>query len=58
MIAAKTDKPHPKLPGTIYTVAKEVEDAGGKSLACVVDVRLVFFLKSCDFSFSSTNNLG
>lgn len=43
MIAAKTDKPHPKLPGTIYTVAKEVEDAGGKSLACVVDVRLVFF---------------
>ncbi|KAJ6638079.1 Hydroxysteroid dehydrogenase-like protein 2 [Pseudolycoriella hygida] len=39
VIAAKTDKPHPKLPGTIHTVAKEVEDAGGKALAVVVDVR-------------------
>jgi len=39
VVAAKTDKPHPKLPGTIYTVAKEVEDAGGRSLACIVDVR-------------------
>ncbi|KAG4070533.1 hypothetical protein HA402_001199 [Bradysia odoriphaga] len=39
VIAAKTDKPHPKLPGTIYTVAKEVEDAGGKALPCIVDVR-------------------
>ncbi|EEB14504.1 glucose 1-dehydrogenase, putative [Pediculus humanus corporis] len=39
VIAAKTAEPHPKLPGTIFTAAKEVEDAGGKALPCVVDVR-------------------
>lgn len=39
VIAAKTADPHPKLPGTIYTAAKEVEEAGGKVLPCVVDVR-------------------
>lgn len=39
VIAAKTADPHPKLPGTIYTAAKEVEAAGGKCLPCVVDVR-------------------
>uniref|UniRef100_A0A0A9WUB0 Hydroxysteroid dehydrogenase-like protein 2 n=2 Tax=Lygus hesperus TaxID=30085 RepID=A0A0A9WUB0_LYGHE len=39
VIAAKTADPHPKLPGTIYSAAKEVEDAGGKALPCVVDVR-------------------
>ncbi|XP_034048374.1 hydroxysteroid dehydrogenase-like protein 2 [Thalassophryne amazonica] len=39
VIAAKTTDPHPKLPGTIYTAAKEVEAAGGKALACVVDIR-------------------
>jgi citronellol/citronellal dehydrogenase len=38
-IAAKTDKPHPKLAGTIYTAAEEVERAGGKALPLVVDVR-------------------
>jgi citronellol/citronellal dehydrogenase len=38
-IAAKTDQPHPKLQGTIHTAAKEIEDAGGKALALVVDVR-------------------
>jgi citronellol/citronellal dehydrogenase len=38
-IAAKTADPHPKLEGTIYTVAKEVEAAGGKALPLVVDVR-------------------
>lgn len=38
-IAAKTTEPNPKLPGTIYTAAAEVERAGGKALACVVDVR-------------------
>jgi citronellol/citronellal dehydrogenase len=32
-------RPHPKLPGTIYTAAKEIEDAGGKALPLVVDVR-------------------
>ncbi|KAM0791251.1 hypothetical protein ACM66B_005728 [Microbotryomycetes sp. NB124-2] len=38
-IAAKTDKPHPKLPGTIYTAAEQVERAGGKALPLVVDIR-------------------
>ncbi len=38
-IAAKTTEPHPKLPGTIYTAAEEIEKAGGKALACVVDIR-------------------
>jgi citronellol/citronellal dehydrogenase len=38
-IAAKTDQPHPKLPGTIHTAAAEIEAAGGKALPLVVDVR-------------------
>jgi citronellol/citronellal dehydrogenase len=38
-IAAKTAEPHPKLPGTIYTAAEEIEAAGGKALPLVVDVR-------------------
>uniref|UniRef100_H3C6B1 Hydroxysteroid dehydrogenase-like protein 2 n=1 Tax=Tetraodon nigroviridis TaxID=99883 RepID=H3C6B1_TETNG len=39
VIAAKTAVAHPKLPGTIYTAAQEVEAAGGRALACVVDIR-------------------
>ncbi|CAK9800814.1 Hydroxysteroid dehydrogenase-like protein 2 [Anthophora quadrimaculata] len=39
VIAAKTAEPHPKLPGTIYSAAKEIEQVGGKALPCVVDVR-------------------
>ena len=38
-IAAKTAEPHPKLPGTIYSAAREIEHAGGKALPLVVDVR-------------------
>ncbi len=38
-IAAKTAAPHPKLAGTIYTAAEEIERAGGKALPLVVDVR-------------------
>lgn len=38
-IAAKTEKPHPRLAGTIYTAAEEIERAGGKALPLVVDVR-------------------
>ena len=38
-IAAKTTVPHPKLPGTIYTAAEAIEQAGGQALACVVDIR-------------------
>ena len=39
IVAAKTAKPHPKLAGTIYTAAEDIEAAGGQALACVVDIR-------------------
>ncbi|MDY8110115.1 NAD(P)-dependent oxidoreductase [Fulvimarina sp. 2208YS6-2-32] len=39
VIAAKTDKPHPKLPGTIHTAVEEIEAAGGQGLATVCDIR-------------------
>jgi citronellol/citronellal dehydrogenase len=39
VVAAKTAEPHPKLPGTIYTAAEDIEKAGGKALPLVVDVR-------------------
>jgi len=39
VIVAKTIEPHPKLPGTIYTAAEEMEKAGGKCLPCAVDIR-------------------
>ncbi|HSS52658.1 MAG TPA: NAD(P)-dependent oxidoreductase [Thermoanaerobaculia bacterium] len=38
-IAAKTAEPHPKLPGTIYTAAEEIKQAGGKALPLQVDIR-------------------
>src|SRR5512146_2546348 len=38
-IAAKTAEPHPKLPGTIYTAAGEIEQAGGKALPVLCDIR-------------------
>lgn len=39
VIAAKTDQPHPKLPGTIFTAAEAVEAAGGRALPLVCDIR-------------------
>ncbi|XP_034486874.1 hydroxysteroid dehydrogenase-like protein 2 [Drosophila innubila] len=39
VVAAKTAEPHPKLPGTIYTAAEEIEKAGGRAHPCIVDVR-------------------
>jgi citronellol/citronellal dehydrogenase len=39
VITGKTADPHPKLPGTIHSVAAEVEQAGGKALAIQLDVR-------------------
>ena len=39
VIAAKTEVPHPKLPGTIYTAAEEIEQAGGNALPLGVDIR-------------------
>jgi citronellol/citronellal dehydrogenase len=38
-MAAKTTHAHPKLPGTIYTAAEEIEAAGGRALPCKVDIR-------------------
>jgi citronellol/citronellal dehydrogenase len=39
VVTGKSAEPHPKLPGTIHSVAKEVEAAGGKALALALDVR-------------------
>src|SRR5215470_5986495 len=39
VIAAKTTEENPKLPGTIYTAAKDMEKAGGKALAVPCDIR-------------------
>lgn len=38
-IVAKTTDPHPKLEGTVYTAAEEIEKAGGKALAIACDIR-------------------
>ncbi len=38
-LIAKTAEPHPKLPGTVFTAAEEIEEAGGKALPIVGDVR-------------------
>lgn len=39
VVAAKTTEANPKLPGTIYSAAAEIEAAGGKALALQVDIR-------------------
>ena len=39
VIAAKTADPHPKLPGTIYTAAEEIVEAGGEALPVICDIR-------------------
>jgi citronellol/citronellal dehydrogenase len=39
VIAAKTDTPHPKLPGTIHSAAAAIEAAGGQALPLAVDIR-------------------
>jgi citronellol/citronellal dehydrogenase len=38
-IVAKTAEPHPKLPGTVFSAAKEIEAAGGKALPLVCDIQ-------------------
>ena len=45
-IMAKTTEPHPRLPGTIYTAAEEIESAGGKALPLVTDIRYEDQVKS------------
>ena len=39
ILAAKTSEPHPKLPGTIYTAAEEIVEAGGQALPVICDIR-------------------
>ena len=39
ILAAKTAEPHPKLPGTIFTAAEEIIEAGGEALPLILDVR-------------------
>ena len=39
VLAAKTTEPNPKLPGTLYSAAAEVEAAGGQALAVPTDIR-------------------
>jgi len=39
VVAAKTAEPHPKLPGTIFTAAEEIINAGGDALPMVCDIR-------------------
>lgn len=38
-LVAKTDEPHPKLPGTIHTAAEDIREAGGQALPIVGDIR-------------------
>jgi citronellol/citronellal dehydrogenase len=38
-VLAKTDKPHPKLPGTVHTSVEEIRAAGGQAIPCIADVR-------------------
>jgi citronellol/citronellal dehydrogenase len=46
VVAAKTAEPHPKLAGTIHTVAEEIQEAGGKALPWQLDVRDVDAINS------------
>ena len=39
VVTGKTTEPHPRLPGTIFTAAKEIEAAGGKALPIAMDIR-------------------
>ncbi len=38
-VVAKTDQPHPKLPGTVHTAVEEINEAGGTGMACICDIR-------------------
>ena len=46
IIAAKTTEPHPTLPGTIYSAAEEINNAGGKALPVICDIRYEDQVKS------------
>ena len=47
ILAAKTAEPHPKLPGTIYTAADEIEESGGKAFPLVCDIRSEEQVEEC-----------
>src|SRR5688572_883260 len=38
-VVAKTDQPHPKLPGTIHETVRMIEASGGKAVAVKTDIR-------------------
>ncbi|HLV67992.1 MAG TPA: NAD(P)-dependent oxidoreductase [Polyangiaceae bacterium] len=38
-VLGKTDRPHPKLKGTVHDTVRDVEAAGGRAIACIADVR-------------------
>jgi citronellol/citronellal dehydrogenase len=38
-VVAKTDTPHPRLPGTVHSAVAQIEAAGGRGLACIADIR-------------------
>jgi citronellol/citronellal dehydrogenase len=38
-VVAKTSEPHPKLPGTVYSVVEEINASGGEGLPCIADIR-------------------
>ena len=46
-ILAKTTEPHPTLPGTIFTAAKEIEEVGGAALPIVCDIRYEEQVEAC-----------
>lgn len=47
VVAARSDKPQPKLPGTIHSAAEAIEQAGGKCLPLVMDIRDEERIKEC-----------
>jgi citronellol/citronellal dehydrogenase len=44
-VVAKTAEPHPKLPGTVYSAAEDIEKAGGSAIPCIADIRFEEFVQ-------------
>lgn len=38
-VVGKTDRPHPRLPGTVHSACRAIEAAGGRALPCICDIR-------------------
>ena len=58
VIVAKTTETHPKLPGTIYSAAKEIEAAGGKALPLAVDIREEVIMRRAKIGMQPPPNVG